>query len=87
LNQLEDKPDGKVGSRTDTGKAQKLKLGAWNRTVVTATAQKITITVNGEEVIGVPATKRTPAAAVAFVPTEGLEIMNVFFRELNEEKR
>jgi hypothetical protein len=81
LDRIGNKP-----SQVDEGKSNKVKLGAWNRTVIAADAKKVTITINGEKVIDVPARKQNAAAAVGFSATNQLEIMNIFFREPKEEK-
>ena len=74
----------KAPSRIDEGKA-KVKLGAWNRTVITDDDKALIITINGERVLNVPAAKKT-IGSVNIQPTEGLEIMNVFYRSLREKK-
>jgi hypothetical protein len=86
LGQMDDNPTGNRGLRTDNGKTDKLKVGAWNRTVIAVDERRVVVTINGDKVIDVPATKYTPAAAIAFIPIEGVEIMNVFFRDARESK-
>ena len=70
------------GARQD-GKVNPVKPGAWNRTTVTFTEQSMSMTINGEkwDKLG-GGTQGVPAMGVAFTPAEGLEIMNVFVRDL-----
>ena len=59
----------------------------WNRTVLTFDGKTATARVNGEAVAKVNAGGAAPAGPVLFHPEDGLEVMNVFARELKEEKK
>jgi hypothetical protein len=67
-----------------TGKALELKPGSWNRTVVTFDGKAYAMTVNGKE-LGKWEDKGAEGP-IRFHPVAGLEIMNVFVRELKEKK-
>ncbi|MCI0701467.1 MAG: DUF1080 domain-containing protein [Planctomycetia bacterium] len=63
-----------------------VKPGAWNRTVLTFEGKMATVRINGEAVGKVKSENAPPAGPIVFHPAEGLEIMNVFYRELKEKK-
>ncbi len=79
---------GKNGADIKNGPCDAIKDGAWNRVVVTQDGKWLTVRANGDEasrvkieLSAIPAT-----GSVKFKPAEGLEIMNVFVRELKEKK-
>jgi hypothetical protein len=59
----------------------------WNRTVLAFDGKTAAVKINGEEVAKVETKVAPPAGPVLFHPAEGLEIMNVFARELKEAKK
>jgi hypothetical protein len=61
------------------------KPGGWNRTAIVID-NSLTVRVNGGEVGDWGFAGITPVTALAFTPAEGLQIMNVFVRELKEKK-
>jgi len=63
-----------------------IKPGAWNRAVLTFDGETATVRINGEVVGKVKSEKAPPASPVLFHPVEGVEIMNVFVRELKGKK-
>ncbi len=83
-------PNGKVGLTGCTKaldllskdvETKAIKSGAWNRTIFTCDGKTVSATINGEVV----ATLKADAPAdglISFVPSEGLQIMNVFLREI-----
>lgn len=76
-----------VGDRTPLKEA--IKPGAWARTSILFDGTTMTISVNGQQQYAFKALQAIPASAFVFspeAPTKGLEIMNVFVRELKEKK-
>ncbi|HEY1189305.1 MAG TPA: DUF1080 domain-containing protein [Gemmata sp.] len=63
---------------------QAVKPGTWNRAVITQDGKEITIAINGKVVHRMRTT--AAKAPVIFRPSEGLEIMNVFAKELPAKK-
>ena len=59
-----------------------VKPGAWNRTAVRADAQAVTVWINGQQVAKQEISKALPTNSLSFWSKEGLEIMNVFVRDL-----
>ena len=76
-------PDKLVGA---PGKKVELKPGAWNRSVITFDGNKYAFTVNGVQVGAFRPDKVQAYGPVVFEPAAGTEIMNVFIRELEEDK-
>jgi hypothetical protein len=60
------------------------KGGKWNRTVVTIEGKKLHLSVNGDSGTVTETMQAIPDAPFTFQPTEGLELMNVFVRELKK---
>jgi hypothetical protein len=89
------KPNGEVlltGSTKDlklvtkTVQTKVLKDGGWNRTVFTCDGKTVTATINGEKVAVLDDASAAGAGLISFVPSDGLEIMNVFLRDLKGNK-
>jgi hypothetical protein len=75
-------PDEKTwmpGPRVEAGG---VKPGAWNRAVVRRTRKAVAVAVNGKPVLDAAFDAAPKAGPVLFQPAEGLEVMNVFVREL-----
>jgi hypothetical protein len=72
---------GRFGAATTGAKFGK--AGAWNRVVLTLAPGSVTTTIAGETFDGPKSLKLSPNP-VSFTPAEGLEIMNVFVRELKK---
>ena len=62
------------------------KPGSWNRVVVKFDGRELTTSFNGHELGGWSAIKQPPSGPIRFTPVKGLEVMNVFVRELKEGK-
>jgi len=62
---------------------QPVKLGVWNRATITLDGL-VVVDVNGTVISRKPG-KNVMAAPISFQPAEGLQIMNVFLRELKEK--
>ncbi|MBN9118775.1 MAG: DUF1080 domain-containing protein [Planctomycetes bacterium] len=77
--------DGDKFEGTRRGKDVDLKPGQWNRTVITVDGKKYSVTVNGKDA-GAWEEKERAEGPVRFRPTAGLEIMNVFVRELKPKE-
>jgi hypothetical protein len=58
--------------------------GKWNRVVATVGKDGVSYTLNGRP--GAKTSQVTDPGPIRFKPTEGLELMNVFIRELKSEK-
>ena len=66
---------------------QRAKPGSWMRVVVRFDGEVLTAHVNGHLVLLRYAIKQPDPGPFRFVPAEGLEVMNVFARDLTEEKQ
>ena len=65
---------------------QPLKPGTWSRATIAFDGKRLTCGVNGETQITSEAQRPGVPDAFTFVAFNGLEIMNVFVRELKEKK-
>jgi hypothetical protein len=63
------------------------KPGSWIRVTVGCDGKALTGEINGHQVISAAAKKAPPEGPFRFAPAKGLEIMNIFVRELKEEKK
>ena len=64
-----------------------VKSGGWNRATILFDGKTLAVAVNGQEVVRADASGAVPDDRIGFLATiEGLEIMNVFVRELKENK-
>lgn len=73
-----------TNQRLDIGNADASSRGKWTRVVVTVGPDEVSWTVNGRR-IG-KAASGVAAGPIRFKPAEGLELMNVFVRELKEKQ-
>jgi hypothetical protein len=73
---------GSTVAASEKAEAKGLKAGAWNRVVLTFDGKKATATVNGVAAGTAEVKAAAPALPVVFHPTDGLEIRNVYLREL-----
>jgi hypothetical protein len=71
---------------SDKAAAKGLKAGQWNRVVLTFDGKKATATINGVAAGEVETKAAPPASPVVFHPIDGLELRNVYFRELPAKK-
>jgi hypothetical protein len=72
-----------MGMTVGLGETKAIKPGAWNRAVVGYDGRVFTVSVNGQQAIREAVGKPLAAAEVRFYPpADGVEITNVFVREL-----
>ncbi len=63
-----------------------IKPGALARTAIRFDGTMLTISVNGQQQYAFKALQAIPADSFVFLPVEGLQLMNLFVRELEEKK-
>jgi hypothetical protein len=76
--------DGKAAGTPAVSKA--IKAGAWNRSVLRFDGKTPTLEINGEKTATSDLRDLKADGPITFHPASGLEIMNVFVRELKEKK-
>jgi hypothetical protein len=76
-----------LGAPADVGKLEPAKVtpGAWARVVVRVDGQNLTVKYNGRLEYKQPVKKEPPSGPIRFASAAGLEIMNVFVREIKEK--
>ncbi len=73
------------GAVTGLGDIKEAKPGTWNRSSLAFDGKMFTVVVNGTQAINVKLEKLPPAVPIGFTGGKGVEIMNVFYRELKEK--
>ncbi len=75
------------GTKIGAGDYEGIKPTGWNRIVVGYDGNNATFSINGQEPVKGKVDGALSATTINIFPVKGMEVMNVFVRELKEEKK